>query len=168
MDAALKERFVQMIEAHQGLINSLCSLYYQQREDQHDARQDIILQLWKSFPAFRGESKVSTWIYKVGLHTILSKLRKEIKLPKSESLDGATALSVPTQPPADDEVQQLKQLLHSLQEVDKAIMVLHLEGYQNKEISSMLGLTPTNISTRMNRVKATLKEQYKSGRYEHR
>lgn len=165
-DPALKEHFVQMIRAHQGIINSLCSLYYGQMEDQHDTRQDIILQLWKSFPSFRSESKESTWIYKVGLHTIFSKLRKEKKWPKSESLEEVKSDKLPTEAPADDDVQQLKQLIQCLQGLDRAIIVLHLEGYQHKEIASMLELTVTNVSTRMNRIKTALRAQYKSGKYE--
>lgn len=165
-NAALKEDFVLMVREHQGIINSLCSLYYLHKEDQHDTRQDVILQLWKSFPSYRNESKVSTWIYKVALYTIFSKLRKETKWPKSEPLEKVKAYDLPREAPADDDVQQLKQIIQSLQGLDKAIMVLHLEGYQNKEISSMLDLTATNVSTRMNRIKTSLKAQYKAGKYE--
>ncbi|WP_224995301.1 RNA polymerase sigma factor [Cesiribacter sp. SM1] len=165
-DPALKEHFVQMIREHQGIINSLCSLYYQHKEDQHDTRQDIILQLWKSFPSFRNQAKESTWIYKVGLHTIFSKLRKEKKWPKSESLEEIKAQNLSIEAPTDDDVQQLKQLIQCLQGLDKAIIVLHLEGYQHKEIASMLELTITNVSTRMNRIKTALRAKYKRGKYE--
>lgn len=168
MDSASKERFIQMINRHLGIINSLCSVYYQQKEDQNDTRQDIILQLWKSFPTFRNESKVSTWIYKVGINTILSKIRKEKKLPENVSLDNSTLLATLTPPQVDDSLQLFKQIIQTLKYLDRAIIILHLEGYQNKEIAAMLHLTATNVSTRMNRIKTELKEKYKSGHYEFR
>ncbi|MBE9461042.1 RNA polymerase sigma factor [Dyadobacter subterraneus] len=84
MDSANKTHFVKVIQEHQGIINSICRIYYMDIEDIKDARQDIILQLWKSLPTFRNDSKISTWIYKVALNTILSKVKKnKIILPRS-------------------------------------------------------------------------------------
>lgn len=162
----LKESFVQLIEQHQGIILTLCRAYYQNEEDRHDVRQDIILQLWKAFPNFRNECKVSTWMYQVGLNTILAKLKKEKKQPVSEPLDGLHPVQASDLCIADDELQQLKYLIGTLKEVDKAIMILYLEGYENKEIAQMLELTPTNLSTRMHRIKNTLKEKYKIRKYD--
>ena len=81
MKQIAKDHFVKIIEKHQGIILMLCRTYYPDRQDQEDIRQDIILQLWKSFPTFRNESKISTWIYKVALHTILYKIRSEQRKP---------------------------------------------------------------------------------------
>ena len=72
-----KKKFVRLIEEHQALIHCICTVYYTQEEDRKDAFQDIVFQLWKAYPNFRGESKLSTWIYSVGLHTVLRKIRKE-------------------------------------------------------------------------------------------
>jgi RNA polymerase sigma-70 factor, ECF subfamily len=162
----LKENFIQLMEQHQGIILTLCRAYYQDEEDRHDARQDIILQLWKSFPSFRNECKVSTWMHQVGLNTILAKLRKEKKQPVSEPLDKLLSIHFADGCTADDDLQQLKYLISTLKEVDKAIMLLYLEGYENKEIADILNLTSTNLSTRMNRIKNTLKEKYKIKKYD--
>ncbi|UZR99221.1 RNA polymerase sigma factor [Chondrinema litorale] len=159
-----KKHFVRLIEEHQGIINNLCAIYYNNTEDLHDTRQDIILQLWKAFPSFRAESKVSTWIYKVSLNTILSKKRKENRQGKSEPMELITNNEFINQQVSfsfDDNLQLLNQLIATLKDTDKAIIILFLEGYKNKEMAEMLGITTTNVSTRLNRIKTVLKEKFK-------
>jgi RNA polymerase sigma-70 factor (ECF subfamily) len=152
------------VESNQGIIKSLCKAYYSSHEDQKDVFQDIILQLWKSFDTFRGESKISTWIYKVSLNTILNKVRKEKTKISAESIsDSELAFSNAM---SDDDKELLHVVLQSLKGLDKAIVILYLEGYKNKEIAQMLNLTPTNVSTRLSRVKAELKDKFQNQHYE--
>lgn len=158
-----KHIFVEIIQANQGIIKSLCKAYYNSYEDQKDVFQDIILQLWKSFETFRGDSKISTWIYSVSLNTILAKLRNEKKKIATESITRAE--TVFTHAMADNDMELLNMLLQSLTGLDKAIVILYLEGYKNKEIAHILKLTPTNVSTRLNRVKEELKTKFKSHQY---
>lgn len=165
MDSS-KENFLRLIDKHQGVIKSLCSIYYQNIDDQQDTKQDIILQLWKSFGSFRGQSEISTWIYKVSLNTILSKLKKEQRRPQKECINPSHENKPALSMNADDDLQLLNQIIQSLKEVDKAIVILYLEGYKNKEISSLLELTPSNVSTRMNRIKNQLKSKLRIYNYE--
>jgi RNA polymerase sigma-70 factor (ECF subfamily) len=116
-------------------------------EDQKDVFQDIVLQLWKSFDTFRGESKISTWIYSVSLNTILAKVRKEKTRITTESIS-CSELAF-SNAMADDDTELLNRVLQSLKGLDKAIVILYLEGYKNKEISQVLKLTPTNVSTQV-------------------
>ena len=162
--ALQKRKFIQTLDAHRGIIKSLCKAYYASQDDQKDAFQDIVLQLWKSFETFRGSSEISTWIYSVSLNTLLSKIRKEKRTIATESI-GAYELSFSTAM-ADSDMELLHMVIQSLKDVDKAIVILYLEGYKNKEISSILNFTPTNISTRLNRVRAELKAKFKSQHYE--
>lgn len=161
MKTALKVHFVQIVQEHQRIINSLCKIYYPEVEDQKDTRQDIILQLWKSYPFFRNESKISTWIYKVALNTILSKTKKEkrevLTVPISDKFENNLSMRN-----GDDDVQQLQQIISLLHDVDKAIVILFLEGYNHKEIANTLSLTETNISTRFSRIKIRLQKLFKS------
>ncbi|HZY79868.1 MAG TPA: sigma-70 family RNA polymerase sigma factor [Cyclobacteriaceae bacterium] len=159
-----KHEFIQIIDANQGIIKSLCKAYYASPEDQKDAFQDIVLQLWKSFGTFRGDSKVSTWIYRVGLNTILNKIKNDKRKIITESI-GVSELSL-SKAMADDDTELLGMVLHCLKDLDKAIVILYLEGYKNKEISHMLDLTPTNVSTRLNRVREELKTKFKDQHYE--
>jgi RNA polymerase sigma-70 factor, ECF subfamily len=161
-----KRNFIRIVDSNQGIIKSLCKAYYISPDDQKDAFQDIVLQLWKSFETFRGESEISTWIYRVSLNTILTKVRKEKNKIATESI-GISELSISTAM-ADGDIELLNIVIQSLKDMDKAIVILYLEGHKNKEISQILNLTPTNVSTRLNRVRAELKAKFKDQHYEFR
>ncbi len=160
-----KEAFLDIIDRHQGIIYSLCAAWYPDVDDRNDARQDIILQLWKSFPSFREESTVSTWLYKVSLNTILNKIKKEKRMHANSSLDEVRNAIALHSFSADDDLQMLMQLIESLKHLDKALVILYLEGYKNKEIAEMLDITLTNVATRMNRIKTELRAKLKTGSY---
>lgn len=153
-----KKTFIRIIQANRGTIRSLCKIYYCSLEDQKDAFQDIILQLWKSFDSFRGESEISTWIYRVSLNTILTKVRKGKRSVTAEPID-TQHYNISTAK-ADDNIELLYVIIQSLNITDKAIVILHLEGYRNKEIAEMLQLSLTNISTRLYRIKSELKKKF--------
>lgn len=149
-----KHQFIQMIDQHKGILRSLCQVYYTNAEDQKDAFQDVVLQLWRSFGSFRAEAKISTWIYRIGLNTLISKKRKEKKSVNAERL---TILHQNiTTAKADDHVELLQLIIHSMKDIDKAIVVLYLEGYRLNEIADMLQLSATNVTTRFNRIKVKL------------
>jgi RNA polymerase sigma-70 factor (ECF subfamily) len=158
---SFEKEFIKTIQSNSGIINSICSTYFPKNEDFKDARQDVILQLWRSFPTFRHESKISTWIYKVALNTILAKRKKERNLGANEplSLVHLDHISYSTDVTADT-VQEFSWLVSTLEDCDKAIVLLLVEGYSNKEIAEILDLTATNISTRLNRLKHKLKDRY--------
>lgn len=158
-----KLNFIRIVEANRGIIRSLCNAYYKSYEDQKDVFQDIVLQLWKSFDTFRNESDISTWIYRVSLNTILAKVRNEKRKVTTECIVQEQNFPHAT---ADDDHELLNMILQSLKELDKAIVILFLEGYKNKEIAGMLNLTPTNISTRLNRIRTDLKAKLKKNNYE--
>jgi len=159
-----KEAFIQIIQSNQGIINSVCRLYFSTEEDVKDARQEVILQLWKSFPSFRGEAKPSTWIYKVALNTILKLKRKLDRQPELIfEKDTSNSVSIT---PTDDDIRQLQQVIGLLNDKDKALVLLFLEGYCHKEIAITLDTTPTNISTRFNRIKQKMRNLYKKYTHE--
>jgi RNA polymerase sigma-70 factor, ECF subfamily len=168
MDLISKTEFIKLIKANQGLINSLCKIYFASEEDRKDSRQDIILQLWRAYPTFRNEAKISTWIYRVALNAILSKNRKDKRRISTESLSSYDFSDIVTPVFADDEVQHLQQAINMLQDLDKAIVILHLEGYSHREIAATLSQTETNISTRFSRIKTQLQRIFKSRQYESR
>lgn len=166
MKEDFKKQFVQIVQSNQGIINSICRVYFPRPVDQKDIRQEIILQLWKAFPNFRGDAKVSTWIYKVALNTVLYQLRKTNKIPEKVAMSNLVNMQVPIA--VDDDSQQLQQLISLLKAADKALVILYLEGYAHKEIATILETTPTNISTRLNRIKKRLQILYKKYTHEAR
>lgn len=155
-----KRHFIQIINQNRGIIRSLCKVYFASSEDQKDAFQDVVLQLWKSFGTFRGQSEVGTWIYRVSLNTLLSKKRKEQPDYSIAPIEDYHQQIQPAR--ADDDVELLHLAIQLLKDVDKAIVVLHLEGYRNKEIAEMLALSPSNVATRFNRIKTQLKLKFNS------
>lgn len=160
---SLEKDFIKVVQDSTGIINSICGAYFPASDDFKDARQDVILQLWRSFPTFRGDSKVSTWIYKVALNTILAKRKKNQKDYLTESISEKHLEQIPTDPiRAEDVLPEFSWLVSKLDDCDKAIVMLLLEGYTNKEIATMLDLTATNISTKLNRLKNKLKDCYRN------
>jgi RNA polymerase sigma-70 factor (ECF subfamily) len=153
-----KQNFIQLVNENRGIIMSLCKVYFAGNEDQKDAFQDIVLQLWKSFDSFRGESKISTWVYSVSFNTILTKIRTDKKSVTGETIDTPHLYICDSK--ADDHVELLSIIIQSLKDIDKAIVVLYLEGYRNTEIAEILKVTPTNVSTRFNRIKSVLKMKF--------
>ncbi len=148
-----KQAFVQRIHPHQGLIRSLCAAYFPVEEDRKDAFQDVLLQLWKSHATFREQSSFATWIYKVALHTLLDKVKRQRRMP--------TCAYRPEYEWVDPSVQESTELIHfaldRLAPADKALVALYLEGYRYQEIAELSDLTTTNVSTRLNRIRRKLK-----------
>ncbi|GAB3915869.1 RNA polymerase sigma factor [Larkinella terrae] len=161
--ASLHQEFVQLIARHQKLIHSLCSLYYPLPEDRKDLFQEIVLQLWKSYPAFNYQSKVTTWLYRVALNTVFARIRKEKARPKtgplSEKTDQLPALD--SERTENSATQELYRAISQLSDEDKAIILLHLDEHSNDEIAAMMNMSRTNISTRMSRIKNRLSKLFK-------
>ncbi|MGA0555818.1 RNA polymerase sigma factor [Larkinella sp. VNQ87] len=160
--ASSQQAFVQLIARHQKLIHSLCSLYYPLPEDRKDLFQEIVLQLWKSYPSFSYQSKESTWLYRVAINTVFLRIRREKVRPRSEPLSD-DALRIPEQEP-DDATQELYRAIAQLADVDKALIMLYLEEHSQEEMAGMLGLSRTNISTKLNRIKNRLSQLLKTER----
>ena len=108
MNAEQQAEFIKIVEQHQGVVNNLCRLYYPNLEDQKDARQDIVLQLWKSFPNFKGDATISTWIYRVSLNTILTKIRNQKRRVPLTTLEVCAEQKIPLPIGTDDYVQLLR------------------------------------------------------------
>ncbi len=164
MQSSLKHTFIRLIQSHQGILNSICNVYFKTIDERKDARQEIILQLWKSYPTFRGDAKPSTWIYRVALNTVLNLVKKKQKEPDTHDLEALNNLMIP--PLLDDDIQQLKQLISRLNQADKALVILYLEGYRHEEIGQTLDISVTNVSTRLNRIKEKLRTLYKKYNHE--
>lgn len=158
--ASLQEEFVQLIAAQQKLIHSICSLYYFLPEDRKDLFQEIVLALWKAYPSFNHQSKISTWIYQVAINTVFSRIRKDKRQPKSEPLTDKVR-QIP-QPAAMHELsentQELYQAISQLCDIDKAIIMLYLDEHSYQEIAAIVGISKTNVSTRINRIKMKLEK----------
>lgn len=155
-----------MINKHRGILFKVCNLYCNEREDKKDLFQEIVLQLWKSFPTFREESKYSTWMYRVALNTAISNFRKESKKPIRRTISDEE-LEIPDVSYLSDQSENLgmlKQAIDQLTSIEKAIIMLHLEEKSYEEISKIIGITRTNVGVKLNRIKNKLETIIKSNR----
>lgn len=144
------------IHEHQKIIYKICNLYRDNREDQEDLFQEIVYQLWKSYPSFKGASKVSSWIYRVALNTALTIYRKP-----SVAIDYYRELPEGIHPSEEKNIpehsERLFRALRTLNDSEKAIMALYLEDFSHKEIAAITGLSANNVGVRLNRIKNKLK-----------
>lgn len=158
MDSKQKE-FSQLIKANQGLIIKVSRLYTNSLEDEQDLFQEIVLQLWRSYDSFKGNSKISTWMYRVALNTAITLFRKKTKSPLTSELD---EIHFEYEQEQDDEKQAQISLLYKviklLPNVERAIVMMYLDDISYKEIAETLGITEVNARVKMNRLKKTLKE----------
>jgi RNA polymerase sigma-70 factor (ECF subfamily) len=154
--------FEKIINNNQAIINKVCFGYTNTLEDRNDLRQEIIIQIWKAYPKFNYQSKISTWIYRIALNTAISNFRRNKRSIKSNEL-----LSAYHHIPEEEENKELRenivklyQLIHRLDDVEKAIMLLYLDDNSYCDIAAIVGITETNVATKINRIKAKLKKQF--------
>jgi len=152
--------FLSLISDNQGIIYKICNVYANSREDKNDLKQEIILQLWKSFHSFQGKSKFSTWMYRIAFNTAVSNIRKSRRHPVIEALTGAEEL-FPEKEEIDylnEEINHLYKAIAQLKDVEKAIVMLYLEEKSYKEIGEILGISENNVSVKLVRLKEKLKK----------
>lgn len=149
---------------HKGLIFKIVRAYAVAAPDREDLFQEIVVQVWNSIPAFREESAVSTWIYRISINTAIKWNRKERKHRVPESLDVTHHLLTETH----DEDQRLHWLYDEIQQLDKidrSLSLLLLDGFSYKEMSAILGITESNVGVKINRIKKYLITKIK--KYDH-
>jgi RNA polymerase sigma-70 factor (ECF subfamily) len=159
VEKELEHRFVTNLEKHQNIVHKICRIYTNDQESHNDLFQEITIQLWKAFPKFRGDSKFSTWMYRVALNTAITLYRKSKRGIKTQDID-TVSFRIKADEYNDETEQQLKLMytaVKQLNDIDKALVFLYLEDQSYKEISETLGITEVNARVKMNRVKTKLK-----------
>jgi RNA polymerase sigma-70 factor, ECF subfamily len=157
----LEEEFLQSVNEHQGIIIKVCRMYCADSTDAEDLFQEILLQLWKSWPTFHATSKVSTWIYRIGLNTAITRLRKNSRRPDLQALSFAQDAigEIPSQRLDILFDQELQAAINELDKFDRALVMLYLEEKSYKEIGEIMGLSESNVGVKINRIKKQLKEK---------
>ena len=152
----MENEFVNLIHEYQKIIYRVCKMYRETREDQEDLFQEIVYQLWKSYPSFKGESKISSWMYRIALNTAIAIFRKR-KLPvKCAEKLPEDLYSEATNTVSENE-ERLFEALRTLNDADKALISLFLEGFTYQEMAAITGITESNTGVRLNRIKNKLK-----------
>ena len=159
-DTAKKIEFTQLIESNQGIIHKVCRIYTDDTMAHNDLFQEIVLQLWKSYDSFKGDSKFSTWMYRVGINTAITLFRKKSRKPTIDRLDKHHfhIASDTKDENLDFQVQMLKKAINQLNDIERALVLLYLEELPYREIADTMGITEVNARVKMNRIKKKLKE----------
>jgi RNA polymerase sigma factor (sigma-70 family) len=160
----LENQFLELVNENIGIVHKISRVYFHEPEDQQDLFQEIIFQLWKSFPSFSHQSKFSTWMYQVALNTAITYFRREKKNFRKEELqDHHLNVSLSSeQDSANDRAEELNEAIKTLSRVDKSIVLLHLNNYNYEEIALMTGMTKSNVSVRLVRIKRALEVKLKN------
>jgi len=153
-----EKNFINLINEHQGLIHKVCIMYENDQDARNDLFQEIVLQLWKSFPSFRGEAKITTWMYRIALNTAISGFRKQTRKVKTEDLQ-ELHFNIRDYGNDDQEenFQKLQWAIRQLSEIERAMIMMALEEVPYEEIAETIGITQNNVRVRMNRIREKLR-----------
>ncbi len=156
-----KEIFTDLLEQHGGIIRKVAFGYSSTFADREDLTQEITLQLWRAYPRYSPERPFSTWMYRIALNVAISFLRRHshpvrqtVPLEEHEFADENTAAAE-----GDERIPVLRQIIASLAPLDRGLMLLYLEDHSYREIAAILGITETNVATKLNRLKQRVREE---------
>ena len=153
----MEKEFLEVIHDHQGIVHKVCRVYRDNKEDQEDLFQEIIYQLWKSYSAFKGESKISSWIYRIALNTAIAVYRKS-KISIDYYEDFPEHIHPSNDKTISENEERLFWALRQLNDSEKAVISLYLEDFSYQEIAAITGLSESNVDVRLNRIKNKLKQ----------
>ncbi|MGK7394313.1 MAG: RNA polymerase sigma factor [Candidatus Cyclobacteriaceae bacterium M3_2C_046] len=151
--SSAKKVFLDTVYHHQNLIHKVCHLYRNSKEDREDLFQEIVYQLWKSFPSYQGKAKVTSWMYRISLNTALASFRKVTIETTDQMPEHLKSPEEATEWPE----EQLYLAIDLLNPVEKAIITLYLEELKYAEIADIMGITESNVGVRINRIKNKIK-----------
>ncbi len=158
--SVLEKEFIQIVQKNQGIIHKVCNIYCDVQEDRNDLFQEIVTQLWKSFPTFRKESKFTTWMYRVALNTAITSFKKTKRRPDQNRLTYENfqiedeSYDVKTE----ENIKDLHKAVEQLTGIEKSIVLLYLEDKKYEEIAEITGITQNYVRVKMNRIKKKLKK----------
>jgi RNA polymerase sigma-70 factor (ECF subfamily) len=160
-----KQIFESWVDQYKALVFKVVRAYALSSADQNDLFQEITIQLWHSIPTFRQESSVSTWIYRIALNTAIKWVRKEKKHYQAEPIENVEFVLKDSGIKIDERLAWLYEEIHRLDEIDRSLILLLLDGFSYKEMAAILGISESNVGVKINRIKKYLIT--KSKKYTH-
>ncbi|RXR30565.1 sigma-70 family RNA polymerase sigma factor [Flavobacterium piscinae] len=160
MSNPLEQSFVTQLKENQNIVHKICRLYTSGEDAHNDLFQEITIQLWKAYPKFRGDSKFSTWAYRVGLNTAITLYRKSTRSIATTDMEGKKQFIAPDDYNYEEEeqIKLLYKAVQQLNDIEKALVFMYLEDKDYEEIAETLGISEVNARVKMNRIKGKLKK----------
>jgi RNA polymerase sigma-70 factor (ECF subfamily) len=156
--------FLARIEEHKRILYKVANTYCRNPDDRQDLIQEMVIQLWQSYSRFDGRVQFSTWMYRVSMNVAISFYRSESHRVRDATSIEATELEIAITDlrleDEGDDLRLLHQLISQMDEINRALVILYLDGYDHATISEIVGITPTNVATRINRIKQKLQHEF--------
>lgn len=153
---ALEQQFAQMVREHKTTIYTVCYMFSKDEDEVNDLFQEVLINLWKGYEGFKGQSDIKTWIYRVSLNTCISIDRKKKSRKKAEVGMGVSLLGEGGE--NSKQIRMLHERINRLEIFDRAIILLWLENQSYEEIAAIVGISVKNVSVRLLRIKKKLME----------
>jgi RNA polymerase sigma factor (sigma-70 family) len=158
--------FVDRLDRHRNILYKIANAYCREAGDREDLIQEIVVQLWRSFPRFDDRAAFSTWMYRVAVNVAVSFKRTRMRAsrhiaPAHESV--LEALPALEEAERDERHRLLRELIDGLEPLDRALTILYLDGYSHSEIAAIFGISQSNVGTKLGRIKARLKRSATAG-----
>ncbi|HMQ08925.1 MAG TPA: RNA polymerase sigma factor [Saprospiraceae bacterium] len=157
-----RNRFIKLIQQNEGLIFKVATLYTKSLQDKEDLYQEIVFQLWKALDTFNEESKLSTWMYRVAMNTAIYNLKSAKKQINAISIENYTeCIDEESNVEEEESLMILYQSIQTLSLLEKGIILLYLEGKSHQEIAEIIGISLSNVGTKIARIKEKLRNKIK-------
>ena len=166
--ARLTEEFVARLEKHQRILFKVAYMYCRDRYDRRDLVQEMLIQVWRSYARFDERVQFSTWMYRIAVNVAITHYRSERRrirdtVPMEEyglDIAAADALFAIDNHGEGDNMRALRQMINGLDELNRALILLFLEGFSSEEIAEVVGITASNVTTRISRLKTKLQAEF--------
>lgn len=154
----LEKEFIDMVATQKKVIYKVCYIYAKDHDDLNDLFQETVLNLWKSFPRYRGDSKLTTWVYRIAMNTCITFLRRSTSRPQTIPMTADVAGQLADEEGKTGQLKELYKLINQLGNLERALILLWLEERSYQEMAEILGLSKNNVAVKLNRVKEKLKK----------
>lgn len=157
----LQERFQTVVDQHKKILYKVCNSYCRNRDDRDDLAQEIIIQLWRSFGKFDERYRFSTWMYRIALNVAISFYRRENTRTRYVISDEEHLLeAIDEAKDQPEEIRFLYEFIDRLDPLNKALVLLYLDGNNYQEIAEVLGISESNVATKISRLKSKMKQEF--------
>ena len=157
-----EENFLRLVDQHGGIIRKVAAGYTSTLADQHDLTQEIMLQLWKAYPRYSPDRPFSTWMYRIALNVAISFLRRNTRPIRQtvplEEIDREFVDENIADPKSDERIALLQRFIATLDPLNRALLLLYLDDHSYRDIATILGITETNVATKLSRLKERLRQ----------
>jgi RNA polymerase sigma-70 factor (ECF subfamily) len=163
----IEDEFIEILNQYQGILHKVNLIYFKNEVDRQDNFQEIIYQLWKSFPYLKNKNNIGSWIYAISINTSLKRIRSKTRIEFHEKMPDIKDNNedIIDKISQNENLQRLINALQDLNDLDKSLMFLYLEDKSYEEIANILGISKSNVGTKINRIKNHLKTKFKSVYY---